>query len=319
MRALLELARRARRQHRQAGLVLPDRAPRPLGHGPAVPADPGRPADGERHRPRHPPAGQDRQPLRARPPHRPARSCRRPSAPCRKARRRGDHVAPTQPFSELTFRPEQNLTGADMWGATIFDQLACRILFHQLRYEGTFTPPSVQGTLVFPGNLGMFEWGGIARRSGPPDRDRQPDGDPLRLEAHAARPGQPGGAQRRAPARQRGRRAADVRRALRRRAAPVPVAARPALHAAALGLHGRDRSEDEEDRLDAQERHHPRRGAAAAPVQDGRAEPGRPDDDRRRRRVPDLDAGLLHPRLRRDRRRRSSGRTACRPAASRRR
>jgi quinoprotein glucose dehydrogenase len=74
----------------------------------------------------------------------------------------GDHVAPTQPFSALTFRPEQKLTGADMWGATIFDQLACRITFHRLRYEGTFTPPSLQGSLVFPGNLGMFEWGGIA-------------------------------------------------------------------------------------------------------------------------------------------------------------
>jgi quinoprotein glucose dehydrogenase len=49
-----------------------------------------------------------------------------------------------------------------MWGGTIFDQLLCRIMFHQLRYEGTFTPPSLQGTLVFPGNLGMFEWGGIA-------------------------------------------------------------------------------------------------------------------------------------------------------------
>ncbi len=74
----------------------------------------------------------------------------------------GDHVSPTQPFSELTFRPEQKLTGADMWGATIFDQLACRIMFHRMRYEGTFTPPSLQGTLVFPGNLGVFEWGGIA-------------------------------------------------------------------------------------------------------------------------------------------------------------
>jgi len=74
----------------------------------------------------------------------------------------GDHVSPTQPFSELSFRPAQKLTGADMWGATIFDQLACRILFHQLRYDGMFTPPSLQGTLVFPGNLGMFEWGGIA-------------------------------------------------------------------------------------------------------------------------------------------------------------
>ena len=49
-----------------------------------------------------------------------------------------------------------------MWGATIFDQLACRIEFHRLRYEGTFTPPSLEGSLIFPGNLGMFEWGGIA-------------------------------------------------------------------------------------------------------------------------------------------------------------
>jgi quinoprotein glucose dehydrogenase len=80
----------------------------------------------------------------------------------------GDHVAPTQPFSQLTFRPSKNLTDADMWGATMYDQLACRVMFHKLRYEGTFTPPSLQGTLVFPGNLGMFEWGGIAV-----DTDRQ--------------------------------------------------------------------------------------------------------------------------------------------------
>ncbi len=41
----------------------------------------------------------------------------------------------------------------------MFDQLVCRVMFHQMRYEGIFTPPSEQGTLVFPGNLGMFEWG----------------------------------------------------------------------------------------------------------------------------------------------------------------
>jgi quinoprotein glucose dehydrogenase len=74
----------------------------------------------------------------------------------------GDHVAPAQPFSALTFRPKKLLTDADMWGATMYDQLVCRVMFHQLRYEGTFTPPSTQGTLVFPGNLGMFEWGGLA-------------------------------------------------------------------------------------------------------------------------------------------------------------
>lgn len=74
----------------------------------------------------------------------------------------GDRTSPTQPFSALTFRPDKPLTGADMWGATIYDQLVCRIIFHRLRYEGIFTPPSTRGTLVFPGNLGMFEWGGLA-------------------------------------------------------------------------------------------------------------------------------------------------------------
>ncbi|MEI5996087.1 glucose/quinate/shikimate family membrane-bound PQQ-dependent dehydrogenase [Paraburkholderia bengalensis] len=91
-----------------------------------------------------------------------------PEQPVPQGAAQGDRVSPTQPFSQLTFRPTKNLTGADMWGATMYDQLACRVIFHRLRYEGTFTPPSEQGTLVFPGNLGMFEWGGLAV-----DTDRQ--------------------------------------------------------------------------------------------------------------------------------------------------
>ncbi|WP_409192703.1 membrane-bound PQQ-dependent dehydrogenase, glucose/quinate/shikimate family [Bradyrhizobium sp. RDM4] len=74
----------------------------------------------------------------------------------------GDRLSPTQPFSDLSFRPRENLTGAQMWGSTMFDQLVCRIKFRRLRYEGPFTPPSEQGTIVFPGDFGMFEWGGIA-------------------------------------------------------------------------------------------------------------------------------------------------------------
>lgn len=74
----------------------------------------------------------------------------------------GDHVAPTQPVSALSFGPRKRLTGASMWGATLFDQLVCRIKFHRLKYEGPFTPPSIQGTLNFPGDLGIFEWGGLA-------------------------------------------------------------------------------------------------------------------------------------------------------------
>jgi quinoprotein glucose dehydrogenase len=73
----------------------------------------------------------------------------------------GDHVAPTQPVSALSFNPPP-LRGADMWGATWFDQLACRVALRRLRYEGRYTPPSEQGSLVYPGNFGVFNWGGIA-------------------------------------------------------------------------------------------------------------------------------------------------------------
>ncbi|WP_213989410.1 glucose/quinate/shikimate family membrane-bound PQQ-dependent dehydrogenase [Sodalis sp. dw_96] len=91
-----------------------------------------------------------------------------PETPVPQGASKGDHVAPTQPYSDLTFRPKQNMTDKDMWGATMYDQLVCRVIFHRLRYDGPFTPPSEQGTLVFPGNLGMFEWGGISV-----DTDRQ--------------------------------------------------------------------------------------------------------------------------------------------------
>lgn len=85
-----------------------------------------------------------------------------PETPVPQGAAKGDHVSPTQPYSDLTYRPQKKLSGKDMWGATMYDQLICRVMFHRLRYDGPFTPPSVQGTLVFPGNLGMFEWGGIS-------------------------------------------------------------------------------------------------------------------------------------------------------------
>jgi quinoprotein glucose dehydrogenase len=73
----------------------------------------------------------------------------------------GDHTSPTQPFSALNFAPP-TLRERDMWGTNPFDQLWCRIKFKSLRYDGMFTPPSEQGSLVFPGNFGVFDWGGIA-------------------------------------------------------------------------------------------------------------------------------------------------------------
>ena len=73
----------------------------------------------------------------------------------------GDHSAPTQPKSALSYEPAK-LTDKDMWGATLVDQMVCRIAFAKLRYEGRFTPPSLQGSLIYPGNFGTFNWGGVA-------------------------------------------------------------------------------------------------------------------------------------------------------------
>lgn len=72
-----------------------------------------------------------------------------------------DFTAPTQPISALSFTPPP-LQEKDMWGVTMFDQLACRVRFHQLNYEGRYTPPSLNGTLVYPGNFGVFNWGSVA-------------------------------------------------------------------------------------------------------------------------------------------------------------
>lgn len=72
-----------------------------------------------------------------------------------------DFTSPTQPVSDLTFMPPP-LEETDMWGITLFDQLACRIQFHQYRYEGRYTPPSLEGTIVYPGNFGVFNWGSVA-------------------------------------------------------------------------------------------------------------------------------------------------------------
>ncbi|MBB1250307.1 glucose/quinate/shikimate family membrane-bound PQQ-dependent dehydrogenase [Rhizobium sp. G21] len=72
-----------------------------------------------------------------------------------------DRAAPTQPLTGLTFRPPP-LQERNMWGVSMFDQMACRISFHKLNYEGQYTPPSLNGTLVYPGNFGVFNWGSVA-------------------------------------------------------------------------------------------------------------------------------------------------------------
>jgi quinoprotein glucose dehydrogenase len=62
----------------------------------------------------------------------------------------GDRTSPTQPFSSVSLMDAQRVREKDMWGATLLQQLACRIRFRQLRYDGPYTPPSIKGSLIYP-------------------------------------------------------------------------------------------------------------------------------------------------------------------------
>jgi quinoprotein glucose dehydrogenase len=75
----------------------------------------------------------------------------------------GEVTSPTQPFpaSPPALVP-QHFSADDAWGATPRDREACRALLEGLRNEGVFTPPSVQGTLTVPGNVGGMNWSGYA-------------------------------------------------------------------------------------------------------------------------------------------------------------
>ncbi len=73
----------------------------------------------------------------------------------------GETASPTQPFSGLALVPEQ-ISVADAWGPTADDVAWCRSKMAELRWEGIFTPPSLKGTLVFPGNIGGVNWGSAA-------------------------------------------------------------------------------------------------------------------------------------------------------------
>jgi quinoprotein glucose dehydrogenase len=70
---------------------------------------------------------------------------------------------PTQP---MPVRPPplvpQHLNAEDAWGPTQADRDACRARIASLRSEGLFTPPSRQGTVVFPSLIGGANWGGAA-------------------------------------------------------------------------------------------------------------------------------------------------------------
>jgi quinoprotein glucose dehydrogenase len=75
----------------------------------------------------------------------------------------GERLSPTQPFPvkppplvPLSFSPEQ------AWGLTPFDRRACRKAHQRIRNEGIYTPPSLEGSLLYPATTGGVSWAGVA-------------------------------------------------------------------------------------------------------------------------------------------------------------
>lgn len=74
----------------------------------------------------------------------------------------GEEAWPTQPQSAIGPLSPQRITAAEAFGATDADRALCRERIAALRNEGPFTPPSLEGSLVLPSNIGGAHWGGIA-------------------------------------------------------------------------------------------------------------------------------------------------------------
>ncbi len=75
----------------------------------------------------------------------------------------GEQASRTQPFpTVLPPLVPQKLGPDDAFGATPDERKWCRDRMEKLRAGAIFTPPSLQGTLVFPGNVGGVNWGGVS-------------------------------------------------------------------------------------------------------------------------------------------------------------
>jgi quinoprotein glucose dehydrogenase len=75
----------------------------------------------------------------------------------------GEQASPTQPFpSAPRSLARTTLTADEAWGLTDDDRAWCRDTIRPLRADGFFTPPSLRGTIVVPGNIGGVAWGGMA-------------------------------------------------------------------------------------------------------------------------------------------------------------
>jgi quinoprotein glucose dehydrogenase len=76
----------------------------------------------------------------------------------------GEQLSPTQPFpTHVPPLLSQQISADDVFGLIPFwESRACRAQVASARNEGLYTPPSTQGTVVFPMTGGGVNWGGAA-------------------------------------------------------------------------------------------------------------------------------------------------------------
>jgi quinoprotein glucose dehydrogenase len=74
----------------------------------------------------------------------------------------GERASPTQPFSTLPALSPQRLDPDSIASYTPGIRAACQSMLKGLRSEGVFTPPSLEGSVVIPSNVGGAHWGGVA-------------------------------------------------------------------------------------------------------------------------------------------------------------
>jgi quinoprotein glucose dehydrogenase len=75
----------------------------------------------------------------------------------------GEYLSPTQPFPAKPAALHQlGVSPDDAWGFTFWDKGQCREALEKLRTGPIYTPPSLEGTVVYPGMLGGNNWGAPA-------------------------------------------------------------------------------------------------------------------------------------------------------------
>lgn len=74
----------------------------------------------------------------------------------------GEASWPTQPFPQTDRLVPTKVTPEDAFGVALIDRKICADRIRALYHEGIFSPPTLGGTLVVPGNAGGSNWGGPA-------------------------------------------------------------------------------------------------------------------------------------------------------------